>query len=482
MASSMSATGSKRKKKDKPAPAPALAVTVKPAVQRVPMSEVIAALSHALDMTEGSPKGHSIRTCMIGMRIGRAAGLAPEALADLYYALLLKDAGCSSNASRMASLFGSDDQYVKPRLKAVDWHDRRQLAIETWQVMARGGTLWTRVRHFLGVAQQPTVTRELIASRCERGGSIARRLGFPEATALAIQSLDEHWNGKGHPQGLAGEAIPVLSRITNLAQTIEAFLAKGDRTAADAVLVARRGRWFDPSLTDVAREVLCDDAWCESLRSPEIDAVVLQLEPGHARMVDAAGLDQIAEAFADIVDAKSPFTHRHSTMVAAYAVAIAQQMGFDREGLRQMYRAGLLHDIGKLGVSSRILDKPGQLDTRERAELKEHPRYTWEILKRVNAFESFALLAALHHEKLDGSGYPWGRMEEDLDMPARILAVADIYEAVTETRAYRVGLSSGEAMQILRVHAGFRLDADAIDALAAAIAVDPPAPEPNGSL
>jgi putative nucleotidyltransferase with HDIG domain len=472
----MSATGSRKKRKERPA------MSIAPALKRVPMSEVIAALSHALDMTEGSPKGHSVRTCMIGMRLGEAAGLTPDALTELYYALLLKDAGCSSNASRMASLFGSDDQYLKPRLKSVDWHDRRRLAVETWQVVARGGTVWTRVRHFLGIAQQPTVTRELIALRCERGGSIARRLGFPEATALAIQSLDEHWNGKGHPQGLAGEAIPVLSRIMNLSQTIEVFLAKGDRTAADEVLVARRGRWFDPSLTDIAREQLRDDEWCESLRSPEVDARVLQLEPGRARVVDAAGLDQIAEAFADIIDAKSPFTHRHSTMVAAYAKAIAQQMGFDRDSVQQMYRAGLLHDIGKLGVSSRILDKPGTLDSRESAEMKEHPRYTWEILRRVNAFESFALMAALHHEKLDGSGYPWGRMDEDLDMPARILAVADIYEAVTETRAYRVGLSSGEAMQILRAQAAFRLDADAIEALAAAVAVEPPAADPSPSL
>ena len=200
-------------------------------------------------------------------------------------------------------------------------------------------------------------------------------------------------------------------------------------------------------------------------------------------MVDAAGLDQIAEAFADIVDAKSPFTHRHSTMVAAYAKAIAQQMGFDRESVRQIHRAGLLHDIGKLGISSRILDKPGPLDLRERAEMKEHPRFTWEILRHVSAFEGFALLAALHHEKLDGSGYPWGRTEEDLDMAARVLAVADIYEAVTETRAYRVGLSSGEALQILRAHAGFRLDSDAIDALAAAVAGEEPAkPEVSAAL
>jgi putative nucleotidyltransferase with HDIG domain len=461
----MSATNSRRTKKKK-ASATGTAVP-----KRVPMCEVLAALSHALDLTEGQPRGHSVRACMIGMRLGEAAGLSPEALAELYYALLLKDAGCSSNASRMAALFGSDDQYVKPRLRSVDWDDRRHLALETWQVLARGGTIWSRLRHALGITQHPTLTRDLIASRCERGGSIARRLGFPEGIALAIQSLDEHWNGKGHPQGLEGEAIPRLSRIMNLAQTIEVFLAKDKKAAADDVLTARRGRWFDPELTDIARDLLLDDQWCESLRSPEADRRVLQLEPaGRTREVDDAGLDQIAEAFADIIDAKSPFTHRHSTMVAAYAKATAQQLGFDRAGIRRMYRAGLLHDIGKLGLSSRILDKPGPLDKRERAEMKEHPRYTWEILRRVSAFEDFAMLASLHHEKLDGSGYPWGRNAEELDMPARVLVVADIYEAVTESRSYRVGLSSGEALQILRAHAVIRLDSEAIEALAAAVA------------
>lgn len=472
----MATTGSRRKKKEKPA------TTIKPSLKRVPLSEVLAALSHALDLTEGQPRGHSVRSCMIGMRIGQAAGLNEDVLTELYYALLLKDAGCSSNASRMASLFGGDDHYLKPRLKTVDWHDRRTLALETWRVIARGQSVFTRVRHFLGVAQQPMVTRELIASRCERGGSIARRLGFPEPTALAIQSLDEHWNGKGHPQGLAGEAIPILSRIMNIAQTTEVFLSKGDSQAAANMLAERRGRWFDPALTDLALEHLRDDEWCASLRTADAEQRVVQLEPVGTREVDASGLDQIAEAFADIIDAKSPFTHRHSTMVAAYAKAIGQQMGFNKESVRQLYRAGLLHDIGKLGISSRILDKPGPLDNRERGEMKEHPRFTWEILKRVSAFENFALLAALHHEKLDGSGYPWGRTEEDLDMPARILAIADIYEAVTETRAYRVGLSSGEALQILRAHAGFRLDSDAIEALAAAVAAEQPGAEESSTL
>ena len=442
--------------------------------RRVPMSEVLSALSYALDMTEGQPKGHSVRSCMIGMRIGQAAGLDTRELAELYYALLLKDAGCSSNASRIALLFGSDDQYVKPRLKGVDWDDRRQLALETWRAMARGKSVWSRARHFLRLARQPAVTKELIASRCERGANIARRLGFPEGTALAIESLDEHWNGKGHPRGLEGEAIPRLSRIMNLAQTVEVFLWNDEREAAIEILRARSGRWFDPALSDIARDALLDDEWCNTVRAPDADQRVLQLEPaGRTREVDEAGLDQIAEAFADIIDTKSPFTYKHSTMVASHARATAKQMGFAPDQVRRMYRAGLLHDIGKLGVSSRILDKPGPLNRLERAEMKEHPRYTWEILRRVRAFEDFAMLASLHHEKLDGSGYPWGRAADELDTPARILVVVDIYQAVTESRSYRVGLTSAEAMQILRSQTEIRLDADAVEALAAAVAENP---------
>jgi putative nucleotidyltransferase with HDIG domain len=228
-------------------------------------------------------------------------------------------------------------------------------------------------------------------------------------------------------------------------------------------------------MTDIARDLLFDDEWCAMVRSPECDERVAQIEPGsNPQEVDEEGLDQIAHAFAEIIDAKSSFTARHSLMVAEYARLIAQQMGFSREEQRRIYRAGLLHDIGKLGVSSRILDKPGRLNRRELAEIKEHPRHTWEILKRVKAFEDFAMMASLHHEKLDGSGYPWGRTEEELDMPARVLVVADIYQAVTESRAYRVGLSAADAMEILRSQAAFRIDSDAIEALASAVEETPP--------
>ena len=436
------------------------------------LSEVLTAMSRALDLTEGQALGHSIRSCMIGMELGTAMGLAEHQLGELYYALLLKDAGCSSNAARMAALFGSDDLRVKTRMKLVDWDDKRILARETWRNTAIGGTLRSRIKLFFGLAREKNVTRELIAARCERGADIAARLGFPEGTVAAIRSLDEHWNGNGYPAGLRGDDIPFLSRIVNVAQTVDVFLStrEDDAQAAETVLLNRRGQWFDPILADAACELLRDDRFRKGLRSPDIEAQVVALEPAaFAREVDDEALDEIARAFADIIDAKSPWTFRHSEKVALYARAIGEQMGFDTRALLNIYRAGLLHDIGKLGVSSRILDKNGKLTTSERAEIEHHPVHTWEILRRVTAFEEFAMQAATHHEKLDGSGYPWGRMADDLDVPARVLAVADVFEAATADRPYRSGVTVAEALQILNSQSGLWLDPDAIDALAACI-------------
>jgi putative nucleotidyltransferase with HDIG domain len=433
----------------------------------VPVSEVLASLSRALDLTEGQPLGHSVRSCVIGMRLGREAGLDDDALAELYYALLLKDAGCSSNAARIASLFGSDDQAVKPRMKVVDWDDRMALAVETWRASGMHRSLGTRMQHFLGIARQEGMTKDMISARCERGADIARRLGFPIGTVEAIRSLDEHWNGKGYPEGKRGDEIPLLSRILNIAQTVEVFWGTEGPQATEAMLRARRGRWFDPELTDTALAVLHDaDLW-RSVRSPEVESHVVSMEPSRtARVVDARGLDDIAQAYADIIDAKSPFTFRHSSQVAMYATAIGEQLGFDQATMVRTRRAGLLHDIGKVGVSNRILDKNGPLDAEERWAIERHPLYTWEILRRVSAFSDFARQAATHHEKLDGTGYPWNLGADELDAPARALVVADIYEALTATRPYRTGMRVEKAVRILERDKGTRLDPEAVDALA----------------
>ena len=440
----------------------------------VPLAEILSALSRALDLTEGQPLGHAMRSCIIGMRLGQESGLDDTQLGALYYALLLKDAGCSSNASRMAALFGSDDRIVKPELKIVDWDDRIRIAVQTWRNTGRSQPLWSRMNYFLGIARQENVTKDIIAARCERGADIANRLRFPAETADAIRSLDEHWNGGGYPDGLRGDEIPLLSRILNVSQTVEVFLARDGLSVALRILEERRGRWFDPALVDKVLAWRDDSAWWLALRHPEVEASVANLEPGESgRTVGDAELDNVAAAFADIIDAKSPFTWRHSANVSLYSCAIGEALGFSAASLRLTRLAGLLHDIGKLGVSNRILDKNGKLTDEERGAVEQHPLFTWEILSHVSAFAPFARQAALHHEKLDGSGYPWKVCGDELDIGARVLTVADMYEALTATRPYRAGLEPKVALGILSKESGTKIESTAVDALATLIEQNP---------
>jgi putative nucleotidyltransferase with HDIG domain len=264
------------------------------------------------------------------------------------------------------------------------------------------------------------------------------------------------------PDGLRGEEIPLAARILCLAQTIEVFHAKGGIKAARAMADHRRGRWFDPSLVDAFLR-FCDDRefWAQ-LESPDGS----QWEPpDFAIAADDARLDRIAEAFARVIDAKSPFTARHSQRVAEIADGIAASLDFDADDRRIMRRAALLHDIGKLAVSNRILDKPDMLSDEEFRVVQAHPVHTRSILKRAPCFAQLADLAANHHEKLDGSGYPRSLAADDLDLPMRVLAVADIYEALTADRPYRGPLPVEEALAIIDRDVPHRLDADVRDGL-----------------
>lgn len=433
----------------------------------VSLSEVLAALSHALDLTEGQPMGHTIRSCLIGMRMAEELGLPPDDRSALYYALLLKDAGCSSNAARMSALFGSDDRMVKQRMKLADWHKGFRLAVRTAGMVGAGKSFAERSKYFIGIARHGDVTREIIQTRCDRGASIALRLGFSEETADAIRCLDEHWCGLGYPDGKCEEEIPLLARIASIAQTIDVFHWRYGLGKTIEMLRQRRGRWFDPRLVDMVVSWRRDSAWWAALSSEDVVSTVVSAEPSESeRHIDQAGLDLVAQAFGDIIDAKTPYTFRHSSGVASFAVAIAGQLGLSSIEQTRLARAGLLHDIGKLGVSNTILDKPGKLTAEERADMEKHPLFTWEILSRVTAFRDFAWMSALHHEKLDGSGYPWKLSAERLDTPARILAVADMYEALTADRPYREGMSREKALGILNQDRDTRLFGEAIDALA----------------
>lgn len=434
---------------------------------RINLSEVISALSCALDLTEGQPIGHTMRSCLIGMRLGHEIGLKSADSAALYYALLLKDAGCSSNAAHLCQLFGTDDLELKPRMRNVDRQSKVALALKTAGTVALQGGLSDKIKHFIGVARSGGVMNEIMGLRCERGADIAMRLGFPQATADAVRHLDEHWNGRGHPDGLSGPAIPIMSRIANLSQVVDVFHQHDGAKAAVRIARRRSGTWFDPSLVDRVVSWRNESSWWERLDSTDPTEEVIAAEPmSHVRWVSDDDLDVIARAFADIIDAKSPYTYSHSRNVAAYALGIAREMKLDLATQRRIYRAGLLHDIGKLGVSNSILDKPGRLTGSERTAVERHPFFTWEILSRVPAFRDFAWSAALHHERLNGSGYPWHLSGNRLDMTARILCVADVYEALTSERPYRASLPWEESSRILGEGRGTAFDPAVLDALA----------------
>jgi HD-GYP domain-containing protein (c-di-GMP phosphodiesterase class II) len=426
------------------------------------LSEVIGALSYALDLTEGEPPGHAVRSCLIGMRLAEELRLEPEERSDLFYALLLKDAGCTANSARMAALFGADDHEVKHSAKRVDW--AKPFSAFVWSVRTVAPKESTKVRldRLLAIKDEGEVTRSLMQARCDRGAEIARMIGLSDGTAEAIRTLDEHWDGHGQPRWLIGEQIPLLGRILCLAQTVEIFHAAGGVDDAYAVAVRRAGSWFDPDLVKALGAFRRDSGFWASLAEPDLT----RWEPeDHVLTVDADLALQIATAFAAVVDAKSPWTYHHSDRTSLIATNMGAALGLDIAELGDLRRGGLLHDVGKLAVSNRILDKPGKLTDAEFERVKEHPLFTQWVLERVSCFEHLAPMASAHHERLDGGGYPHGLRADDLTLPMRVLAVADVYEALTAERPYRHALSEDAALEIIGRDVPSRLDVDAFGAL-----------------
>jgi hypothetical protein len=287
-------------------------------------------------------------------------------------------------------------------MKVVDWDDKMRLVVETWRNTGLQSSIVSRMRYFLGIARQEQMSRDMIAARCERGADIARRLGFPDETVTAIHSLDEHWNGNGYPEGRRGDEIPLFSRILNIAQTAEVFLAKGGSDAALVVLRERRGRWFDPALVDTVVGWRADGSWWNSVTAPDQMARHL-LEPAqHAREVDDAGLDRVAEAFAEIIDAKSPFTQ--ALVVAMYACAIGERLGFDARTCSAPAEPGCCTTSEGGVTTASGQERPARRRRTRRGAVAPDVHVgdpgTGERLR------IFRASAATHHEKLDGSGYP----------------------------------------------------------------------------
>lgn len=434
-------------------------------VGTVRTSEIVAALSRALDVTEGLPAGHAARTCYLALRLADRMGIAKVIGADLFYGALLKDLGCSSNAALLVELFGADDIELKRR-EALTERDHLAMALLTLRTLAGSHEpLPLRLRRLISLARGGADRHRIEQLRCERGADVARRAGFNDAVAESIFSVHEHWDGLGFPQGRKGSAIPLTSRIVAACAAVDVFRENRGDEAVLAMLRARSGTRYDPAIVD---ELLaaCAAGLLLDLAGIDLYGELARLEPhGGSYLALPEDVDRIASAFADVIDTKSPFTAEHSKRVGDIASRIARQLSMSDDDVRDVRLSGLLHDIGKLGVPNTILDKAAALDEEEFAVIRRHPVLSLRILSPVAIFGRVAEIAACHHERLDGKGYFRGLTGESLGLSARVVAVADVYEALTAARPYRAAMSPEEALRVIDRSTGDHLAAEAVTAL-----------------
>jgi len=441
------------------------------ASSKIHLSELLGALSTALDLTEGQPIGHCMRTCWIGTNIGLRLGLEGRRLHDLYYTLLLKDLGCTSNAARICQLFLTDDIQFRRDLSASDDGSLPQVIRFLLTHTAVGHDLSERLKRLFYVSTNiKTIHHDLIDSRCTRGADIARQMRFDDDVAGGIRDLDEHWDGSGQPRGLRGDEIPLNAQVALLSQVIDVFANAQGPNAAVAEVQRRSGRWFNPELVSMFLEVSRRPNFWDVWGSRNLESELFRLEPALVSAnVDDGYLDDITLAFASVVDSKSPYTAGHSDRVTAFVEVISSELGMSEAKRRWLRRGALLHDIGKLGVTAQTLNKPDKLNEAEWAEIKMHPVYTQQVLSRVDAFRELSPVAAAHHERLDGKGYPYGLSDKQISMETRIITTADIFDALTADRPYRAAMPMEKALEIMTEMCGTQIDPDCFAALCSGI-------------
>ena len=438
----------------------------------VSLSEVISALTFALDLTDGAVPGHSLRTCLLGMRLATALGVPEADLCDLYYALLLKDIGCSDSLVRFSQIMGDDGR--TPWAASAwggDLSPDPALLERVWREVLPEVPLPGRIGRLLGSAGAAEAARDTWETQSLRVSEIIENLGMSSTTVQAIHLTDERWDGSGLPSGLRGTSIPLLARICSVAQTLDAFATEHGLETALRLVRSRRGTWFDPEIVRAAQHLHTSGKLWQFCLISDVEATraeVMRLDPGVASALTPERVDRICEAFGNIVDAKSPFTYHHSIGVTDVAVSLAETLGLAPERVSLVRRAAFLHDIGKLAVPNRILDKRGRLTPAEWTHITRHPSLSGSILRRVGAFRELAALAAEHHERLDGSGYPLGLRADDISLESRVIAIADCYAAMAEDRPYRPGLNTEQILANLAEDVPGKLDATCFEALCSA--------------
>jgi HD-GYP domain-containing protein (c-di-GMP phosphodiesterase class II) len=432
----------------------------------VRLADLVATLSLVSDLGMGRPMERVLRQTVITLRLAEVVGVQEPVRAAAYYTSLLTWVGCATDTSELAGLFGDETEFY------ADTHDGDLAGVSMAAFVARhlgrGGSRLRRVGlvgRFLATAGRSV--QLVMQAHCQSASELAGRLGLGDEVCLPLLQAFERWDGRGVPGLVGGDDLAMAMRLVHLADNLEAFHYTGGLEAALAVARRRRGTQFDPVLVDAfaARhaEVL---AGIEHIRAWD---EVIALDPRLGTPMGDDQLDRAFVAFADFADLKSPLRLGHSRAVAVLGSGAAERLGLPADDVVLVRRAAWLHDLGMIGVPSGVWEEtqPWTLAQQERA--RTHPYLTERMLARLPALAAVARCAAQHHERLDGSGYPHGLGRDALPMSSRLLAAADVHQALRATRPHRPALSPAAAAATLReeVRAG-RLDGDAVHAVLAA--------------
>ena len=422
---------------------------------------VIAALSVVSDLTRGHPPGEAMRACLMATELARRAGLDAGRQDAVYYGTLLRFAGCAATSHELASVFG-DDVMVRARGDLID----PSVPGEAMEFLAGLGVDAARLRALGGPAGIAKLKAAGARADCEVGADLSARLGLPEAVQRAVLDSFERYDGHGVPAGRAGTDIAEASRFAAVGYTAAMFGAVGDDVAARAV--ARwSGRALDPEIAAVFADA---PAQLLALANPDdVWAAVVDAEPGPRRAFrDEAAFEEALAGFGDAADLKSPWFTGHSRGVAGLARAAAGLLS--PAHATAAYRAGLLHDLGRVAVSAGVWDRPGPLRPEEWELVRLHPYHTGRILARSPVLAPLGRIAGRHHERTDGSGYPAGVGQSELEPAACLLAAADVFHALGEERPHRAALDLATASRVLT---SLPLDRDVVRAVLAAAHAPP---------
>ncbi len=427
------------------------------------MAELLAALSLGIDLGFGQPMEHVLRQCRIALRICELAGLDEHERAVVYYSALLVNVGCHSDAHEQARWFGDDIA-----LKATKYeHEPFSLGdvAAVLRLLGSGSTPLHRIRVAFDFAVSGR--REIdgmIARHAQLARSLGEELGLSAGVLEALAGSYERWDGRGWPGQATGSAIPIASRVVQLAEFVEVAHRTGGTSGAVEIAQRRAGKQFDPALVNLL--VADVEKVFHGLEDAASWDTVIDAEPSLTPRLSPAECDAALEAIARFVDLKSPYTLGHAKAVAELAAGAAERIGLPADDVQTLRRAALVSGLGRLGISNAILDKTGPLSAGEWERVRLQPQLCERMLHQSEALDHLGRIAGQSRERLDGSGYPRGLTGSAITRSGRILAAADAYQSMREPRPYRPALPAGDAASALRaeVRAG-RLDGPAVDAV-----------------